>query len=93
MTLNNLTVAVPGPENGDGDFVWLTQWIVPADPAAPPALAALRARVSERIAGYAAPRSLVLVPALPMLPSGKPDLAALRALDPQETIPGTAPAG
>jgi O-succinylbenzoic acid--CoA ligase len=50
------------------------------DPAAPPTLSALRERVKEEIADYAAPRSLRLLPALPMLPSGKPDRAALRSL-------------
>jgi O-succinylbenzoic acid--CoA ligase len=65
----------PDPEWGER----VTAFIVPEDPAAPPTLPALRARVKEEIADYAAPRSLRLLPALPMLPSGKPDLAALRA--------------
>jgi O-succinylbenzoic acid--CoA ligase len=68
---------------GQPDREWgerVTAVIVAADPAAPPTLAVLRARVREQIAGYAAPRALVLVPAIPLLSSGKPDLAALRAL-------------
>jgi O-succinylbenzoic acid--CoA ligase len=69
-------IGQPDPEWGQR----VTAVVVPADPAAPPELAALRARVSEEVAGYAAPRSLVLIPALPLLPSGKPDPAALQAL-------------
>lgn len=69
-------IGQPDPEWGQR----VTAVVVPADPAAPPALAVLRARVGEEIAAYAAPRSLVLAPALPLLPSGKPDPAALRAL-------------
>lgn len=69
-------VGRPDPEWGE----LVTAVVVPADPASPPALDALRHTVRERIAGYAAPRALVLVPAIPLLPSGKPDLAALRAL-------------
>ena len=48
------------------------------DPAAPPDLAEIRAYCKQRLPGYAAPRALELVPALPQLPNGKPDLAALR---------------
>ncbi|MDR0344785.1 MAG: AMP-binding protein [Nocardiopsaceae bacterium] len=69
-------IGQPDPEWGQR----VTAVVVPADSAAPPELAVLRARVSEEIAGYAAPRSLVLTPALPLLPSGKPDPAALQAL-------------
>jgi O-succinylbenzoic acid--CoA ligase len=67
-------VGQPDPEWGER----VAAFVVPADPAAPPGLAKLRARVKEEIADYAAPHSLRLLPALPMLPSGKPDLAALR---------------
>lgn len=52
---------------------------VPADPAAPPTLAHLRAYCADRLPPYAAPRELRLLPALPLLPNGKPDLAALRS--------------
>ena len=54
--------------------------IVPINPAAPPQLAQLRAAVRERLPSYAAPKALILLPELPLLPSGKPDLAALRTL-------------
>ena len=50
----------------------------PADPAAPPTLEEIRAYCKRRLPAYAAPRALELVPALPQLPNGKPDLAALR---------------
>jgi O-succinylbenzoic acid--CoA ligase len=66
-------VGVPDPEWGQR----VTAVVVAA---APPALAALRSQVRARIARYAAPRALVVVPAMPLLPSGKPDLAALREL-------------
>jgi o-succinylbenzoate---CoA ligase len=67
---------------GRADAEWgevVTAVVVPADPSAPPLLADLRAHVRERLPGYAAPAALVLVPEIPMLPSGKPDRAALRA--------------
>lgn len=69
-------VGQPDPEWGQR----VTAVVVPADPAAPPSLGVLRELVRERITSYAAPRALVLVPAIPLLPSGKPDLAALREL-------------
>jgi O-succinylbenzoic acid--CoA ligase len=46
-------------------------WVVPADPSAPPALDELRDLVSSRLAPWAAPRELVVVPSLPRTPSGK----------------------
>ena len=79
-------VAVVGRPDADwGEQV--TAIVVPADPAAPPALAALRAHARGRLPGCAAPRALVLVSDLPLLPSGKPDLERLR--DPARD-PGTA---
>jgi O-succinylbenzoic acid--CoA ligase len=54
--------------------------VVPDDPARPPALQALRAAVTQRMPRHAAPRALVLVAEVPLLASGKPDLAALRGL-------------
>jgi O-succinylbenzoic acid--CoA ligase len=59
--------------------------VVPTDPAAPPSLEELRALVKSRLPGYAAPRSLEVLDALPLLPNGKPDLAALR--DPPRVTP------
>ncbi len=69
-------VGRPDPEWGEV----VTAVVVPADPAAPPLLAGVRAHVRARLPGYAAPAALVLVPEIPMLPSGKPDRAALRAM-------------
>jgi o-succinylbenzoate---CoA ligase len=66
----------PDPEWGE----LVTAVVVPADPAAPPDLAGLRAAVRGRLPDYAAPRALVLVPAIPVLASGKPDLQALKVL-------------
>lgn len=45
--------------------------VVPADPAAPPALGALRDWVKQRRPAYAAPRELVVVDALPRTAAGK----------------------
>jgi O-succinylbenzoic acid--CoA ligase len=75
---------------GRPDAEWgeqVTAIVVPADPAAPPALAELRAHARARLPGWAAPRALVLVSHIPVLPSGKPDLERLR--DPARG-PGTA---
>jgi O-succinylbenzoic acid--CoA ligase len=57
----------PDPEWGER----VVAWIVPADPAAPPSLASLRAEVAERVAPYAAPRELILVADLPKTAIGK----------------------
>jgi O-succinylbenzoic acid--CoA ligase len=70
-------VIIGVPDSEWGELV--TAVIVPEDPAAPPELARLRAQARERLPGFAAPRSLVLVPEIPMLASGKPDRQALRA--------------
>jgi o-succinylbenzoate---CoA ligase len=52
--------------------------VVPADPADPPALELLRLHVRERLPRYAAPSKVVMVNAIPMLPSGKHDIVRLR---------------
>jgi O-succinylbenzoic acid--CoA ligase len=65
----------PDPEWGER----VTAALVPTDPAAPPGLADLRAAVRQRLPAYAAPKTLILLTAIPLLPSGKPDPAALRA--------------
>jgi o-succinylbenzoate---CoA ligase len=76
-------VAVTGrPDAEWGELV--TAIVVPADPADPPALATLRAAVRGKLPDFAAPRALVLVPAIPLLRSGKPDLLALRELARQD---------
>jgi O-succinylbenzoic acid--CoA ligase len=71
-----VVIGEPDPEWGER----VTAIVVPDDPAAPPALAALRAAVIGRMPHFAAPRALVLVAEVPLLASGKPDLAALRRL-------------
>jgi o-succinylbenzoate---CoA ligase len=79
--------ALPGVREaavvGRPDAEWgevVTAIVAAARPAEPPALADLRAQLKSRLPGFALPRALVLVAALPLLPSGKPDLLALRAL-------------
>ena len=69
-----VVVGRPDPEWGE----LVTAIVVPADPADPPTLGALRARVREKLPRRAAPRELVLVARIPLLPSGKPDLERLR---------------
>jgi len=67
---------------GRPDAEWgevVTAVVVPADLSAPPPLAEIRAHVRDRLPGYAAPAALLVVPELPLLPSGKPDREALRA--------------
>ncbi|WP_067971095.1 AMP-binding protein [Nocardiopsis trehalosi] len=70
-----VVVGRPDPEWGER----VTAVVVPADPADPPTLERLRAAVRAELPAYAAPRELELRAALPLLASGKPDLAALRA--------------
>ncbi len=67
---------------GRPDAEWgelVTAAVVPEDPSAPPALAAIRAHVRESMPAHAAPAALVLLERMPMLPSGKPDREKLRA--------------
>jgi len=71
-----VVIGLPDPEWGQR----VTAVVVPGDPAHPPTLQALRAAVAQRLPHYAAPRALVLVAEVPLLASGKPDLAALRGL-------------
>jgi o-succinylbenzoate---CoA ligase len=56
----------------------VTAVVVPADPAAPPTLELLRTHVRTLLPRYACPSEVVLTQAIPVLPSGKPDLASLR---------------
>jgi o-succinylbenzoate---CoA ligase len=64
----------PDPEWGER----VVAVVAPADPADPPTLELLRLHVKERLPRYAAPSRVVMVDAVPMLPSGKHDLARLR---------------
>ncbi|MGH3270904.1 MAG: AMP-binding protein [Trebonia sp.] len=67
---------------GRADPEWgqrVTAVVVPADPDDPPSLELLRTHVSERLPRYACPSEVVLTRAIPVLASGKPDLASLKA--------------
>jgi O-succinylbenzoic acid--CoA ligase len=52
--------------------------VVPASRADPPDVKLLRTHVRGMLPRYAFPSEVVLVDAIPLLPSGKPDLASLR---------------
>ncbi|MDF5757163.1 AMP-binding protein [Spongiactinospora sp. TRM90649] len=67
-------VGRPDPEWGER----VVAVVVPADPASPPGLAELRAFAKRHLPAHAAPAELVLMPELPLLPNGKPDLRVLR---------------
>jgi o-succinylbenzoate---CoA ligase len=69
-----VVVGRPDPEWGER----VTAVVVPADPAEPPGLELVRTHVSARLPRYACPSEVVLTEAIPVLPSGKPDLAALK---------------
>ena len=63
-------VAVAGVD----DEEWgqrVVAWVVPADPGRPPALADVRAAARDRLPGYALPRQLIVVDALPRTALGK----------------------
>jgi O-succinylbenzoic acid--CoA ligase len=67
-------VGQPDPQWGER----VVAVVMPADPADPPALELLRLHVRERLPRYAAPSEMAVVDAIPMLPSGKHDIAQLR---------------
>lgn len=69
-------VVIGRPDADWGERV--TAVIVPDNSAQPPTLDLLSRHVRERLPRYAAPRELVLLDAMPMLSSGKPDLEVLR---------------
>jgi o-succinylbenzoate---CoA ligase len=76
---------------GRPDAEWgqlVTAVVVPANAAAAPSLADIRAHVRERLPACAAPAALLLVPEMPLLPSGKPDREALRARAAEAPSPG-----
>jgi O-succinylbenzoic acid--CoA ligase len=64
----------PDPEWGER----VVAVVAPVNPADPPTLELLRLHVKERLSRYAAPSRVVMVDAVPMLPTGKHDLARLR---------------
>ena len=66
---------------GQPDAEWgerVVAVVVPADRADPPALELLRLHVRQRLPRYAAPSRVVIIDAVPMLPSGKHDIARLK---------------
>jgi O-succinylbenzoic acid--CoA ligase len=63
----------PDPEWGER----VVALVVPADPASPPGLAALRAWVTEQLPAFAAPKEVVPVETLPRTGSGKLRRAAV----------------
>jgi O-succinylbenzoic acid--CoA ligase len=67
-------VGQPDPEWGER----VVAVVVPADPGDPPAPELLRRHVRERLPRYAIPSRVVMVDAVPMLPSGKYDIVRLR---------------
>jgi o-succinylbenzoate---CoA ligase len=71
-----VVVGLPDPEWGEA----VTAIVIPANPAYPPDLAALRSNVRAAMSAFAAPRRVVVVSQFPLLPSGKPDRVAVRDL-------------
>jgi O-succinylbenzoic acid--CoA ligase len=69
-----VVVGRPDPEWGER----VTAVVVPADPSDPPGLELLRIHVRGTLPRYASPSEVVLTEAIPVLSSGKPDLAALK---------------
>jgi O-succinylbenzoic acid--CoA ligase len=69
-----VVMGTPDPDWGER----VTAMVVAADPADPPGLDEIRAHVTDRLPRYAAPRAMLLVAGLPMLPSGKPDRQLIR---------------
>ena len=69
-----VVVGRPDPEWGQR----VTAVVVPVNPADPPSLELLRTYVSGRLPRYACPSEVVLTKAIPVLASGKPDLASLK---------------
>ena len=67
-------VGQPDPEWGER----VVAVVVPADPGDPPTPELLRRHVRERLPRYAIPSRVVMVGAVPMLPSGKHDIVRLR---------------
>jgi len=67
-------VGTPAPVIGETGVAF----VVPADPAAPPTLAGVRARVRAELADYKAPDQLVLLGALPLTAMLKVDKMALK---------------
>jgi o-succinylbenzoate---CoA ligase len=71
-----VVVGLPDPDWGEA----VTAVVIPANPANSPGLGVLRSSVSAVMPAYAAPKRVVVVSQFPLLPSGKPDRAAVREL-------------
>ena len=69
-----VVIGRPDPEWGER----VIAVVVPVDPSDPPGLELLRIHVRGTLPRYACPSEVVLTEAIPALPSGKPDLAALK---------------
>jgi len=69
-----VVVGRPDPEWGER----VIAVVVPDDPADPPGLELLRIHVRGRLPRYACPSEVVLTRAIPVLASGKPDLASVK---------------
>jgi o-succinylbenzoate---CoA ligase len=67
-------VGVPDAQWGE----LVTAFVVPTDPDNPPDLSEIRAIVRQSLSAHAAPKKVLVMPVFPLLPSGKPDRAALR---------------
>ncbi len=83
-----VVVGLPDPEWGEA----VTAVVIPANPTNPPDLTELRSTVRAALSAPAAPTRVVVVPHLPLLPSGKPDRAAVRELAQREIaapLPGS----
>jgi O-succinylbenzoic acid--CoA ligase len=76
-----VVVGVPDAEWGEQ----VAAFVVPADPGQPPDLDYLRAIVRQALSAHAAPKKVFVMRVFPLLPSGKPDRAALRA----SALPGS----
>ncbi|MEM9599205.1 MAG: amino acid adenylation domain-containing protein, partial [Acidobacteriota bacterium] len=72
---------------GDGGDARLVAYLVPADPATPPAVADLRTFLGRDLPDYMVPAAFAVLDALPTTPSGKVDRRALP--DPEGTRLGT----
>ncbi len=68
--------AVLGREHAPGD-VRLVAYVVPADPAAPPASSELAAHCAEKLPAYMVPSDVTLLESIPLNANGKVDRRAL----------------
>jgi o-succinylbenzoate---CoA ligase len=70
-----VVIGVPDAEWGEQ----VAAFVVPADAGQPPDPDHLRSIVRQALSAHAAPKKVFVMPVFPLLPSGKPDRAALRA--------------